>query len=146
MPRTASVNAQIKRSEQQVKGQQTTLGRTAIDIPFAARIGEVAIESGEFVRVGDTLFEALDVNGVEISAQLPVMHMRPLVSHLDRFADDGQPAGNIQTILQSLNLTAQVRLVGGPSLAVWEARVLRFGESIDPTRRTVSIVIGVDNP
>lgn len=144
--RTASVNAQIKRSEQQVKGQQTTLGRTAIDIPFAARIGEVAIESGEFVRVGDTLFEALDVNGVEISAQLPVMHMRPLVSHLDRFADDGQPAGNIQTILQSLNLTAQVRLVGGPSLAVWEARVLRFGESIDPTRRTVSIVIGVDNP
>lgn len=144
--RTASINAQIKRSEQQVKGQQTTLGRTEIKIPFAARIGEVAIENGEFVRVGDTLFEALDVNGVEINAQLPVMHMRPLVSHLDGLRVDGQEVGNLQNILQSLGLTARVRLVGGPSLAVWEARVLRFGESIDPTRRTVSIVIGVDKP
>ncbi len=144
--RTASVNAQIKRSEQQVKGQQTTLGRTEITIPFAARVGEVSIENGEFVRVGDTLFEALDINGVEINAQLPVMHMRPLVSHLEGRAVDGQLIGNIQNILRSLNLTAQVRLIGGPSLAVWEARVLRFGESIDPTRRTVSIVIGVDKP
>lgn len=144
--RTASVNAQIKRSEQQVKGQQTTLGRTEITMPFTARIGEVAIEQGEFVSVGTNLFEALDIKGVEINAQLPVMHMRNLVSHLDRFTIDGRQAPNIQSILQSLNLTARVRLVGGPSRAMWEARVLRFGESIDPTRRTVSIVIGVDNP
>ncbi len=144
--RTASVNAQIKRSEQQVKGQRTTLGRTEITMPFTARIGEVAIEQGEFVSVGNNLFEALDVNGVEINAQLPVIHMRALVSHLDRFAVDERQADNIQNILQSLNLTARVRLVGGPSLAIWEARVLRFGEAIDPTRRTVSIVIGVENP
>jgi len=145
--RTASVNAQIKRSEQQVKGQRTTLGRTEIAMPFTARIGEVAIEQGEFVSAGNNLFEALDVNGVEINAQLPVMHMRTLVSHLDSFTTTtGQPTGNLQNILQALNLTAQVRLVGGPALAMWEARVLRFGESIDPIRRTVSLVIGVENP
>jgi multidrug efflux pump subunit AcrA (membrane-fusion protein) len=144
--RMASVNAQIQRSEQQVKGQRTTLGRTEIKMPFTARIGEVAIEQGEFVSVGNNLFEALDVNGVEITAQLPVMHMRTLVSHLDAFSLDERQTGNIQTLLPSLNLTARVRLVGGPSLAVWEAQVLRFGESIDPTRRTVSIVLGVSNP
>lgn len=144
--RTASVKAQIERSQQQVKGQQTTLGRTEIKMPFTARIGEVSIENGEFVSVGNTLFEASDINGVEINAQLPVMHMRNLVSHLDGQTIETQQAGNIQNVLQSLNLTARVRLVGGPELAVWEARVLRFGESIDPTRRTVSVVIGVDKP
>ena len=144
--RKASVNAQIQRSEQQVKGQRATLGRTEVKMPFTARIGEVAIEKGEFVSVGNNLFEALDVNGVEITAQLPVMHMRALVSHLSAFHLGEQQTGNIQTLLSSLNLTARVRLVGGPSLAVWEARVLRFGESIDPIRRTVSIVLGVDNP
>ncbi len=79
--RAASVKAQIQRSEEQVKGGKTTLGRTEIRMPFTARLGEVAIETGEFVRIGDTLFEAFDVNGVEINAQLPVMHMRTLVSH-----------------------------------------------------------------
>ncbi len=144
--RAASVKAQINRSEQQVKGQQTTLGRTEIRMPFTARIGEVTIDNGEFVSVGSTLFEALDVNGVEINAQLPVMHVRILFSHLNSLTIDGQQAGSMQNVLQALNLTARVRLVGGPSLAMWEGRVLRFGESIDPTRRTVSMVIGVDEP
>jgi RND family efflux transporter MFP subunit len=144
--RKASINAQIDRATQQVKGQQTTLGRTEIKLPFDARIGEVSIEKGEFVSIGTPLFEALDVKGVEINAQLPILHMRALVSHLRDSDLDGNMARNTQEVLKSLNLTARARLVGGMPDAIWEARVLRLSESIDPTRRTLGIVVGIENP
>ncbi|NOZ53307.1 MAG: HlyD family efflux transporter periplasmic adaptor subunit [Gammaproteobacteria bacterium] len=144
--RKASVKAQIIRAEQQVKGQHTTLGRTEIKLPFDARIGEVSIEKGEFVSIGTPLFEALDIKGIEINAQLPILHMRSLVSHLDGAKFNVNSNRNIQDVLQSLELTANVRLVGGMPDAHWQARVLRMSEAIDPTRRTLGIVVGVDRP
>ncbi len=144
--RKASVSAQIDRTKEQVKGQRTTLGRTEIKLPFNARIGQVSIEKNEFVAVGSSMFEALDVNGVEINAQLPIRHMRALVSHLEGTDVNGQLLLNPREVLKSLGLSARVRLVGGMPYANWEARVLRISESIDPARRTLGIVVGVDNP
>ncbi len=144
--RKASVQSQITRAEEQVKGQQTTLGRTEITLPFSARIGSVAIEKGQFVNVGTQLFEALDINGVEINAQLPILHMRALVSHLDGKIFDQPTMGVTRDILSRLNLSAQVKLVGDMPDAWWDAKVLRFSESIDPIRRTLGIVVGVDRP
>jgi len=144
--RKATVQAQIIRAEEQVKGQTTTLGRTEITLPFSARIGAVSIDKGQFVNVGTTLFEALDINGVEINAQLPILHMRSLVSHLEGTTLDSPTMGNTQALLTRLNLSARVTLVGDMPDAWWDAKVLRFSESIDPTRRTLGIVVGVDRP
>ena len=144
--RKDSVKASIVRAEQQVKGQQTNLGRTEIAIPFNARIGEVLVERGEYVNVGTTLFEALDTNGVEVNAQLPVLHMAALVSHLEnsKLADLRQMTSS--NTAKMLQLTASISLVGGLSEAIWEAHVLRISESVDPTRRTLGIVVAVDDP
>jgi multidrug efflux pump subunit AcrA (membrane-fusion protein) len=144
--RKSSVESQIVRAEEQVKGQTTTLGRTEITLPFSARIGEVSIEKGQFVNVGTTLFVALDINGVEINAQLPVLHMRSLVSHLEGKTFDRPAMGITRDILARLNLSARVKLVGDMPDAWWDAKVLRFSESIDPVRRTLGIVVGVDRP
>ncbi len=144
--RKASVQAQITRAEEQVKGEETTLGRTEITLPFSARIGEVSVEKGQFVNVGSILFEALDINGVEINAQLPIVHMRALVGHMAGRSLDGLAMGNTHEILARLNLSARVKLVGDMPDAGWEAEVLRFSESIDPTRRTLGVVVGVDRP
>ena len=144
--RRNSVLAQIERAQQQVKGQQTTLDRTEIKLPFDARIGEVSIEKGEFINIGSQLFEALDVKGVEITAQLPILHMRALVSHMQSRTLDSNPSQNMQAVIASLNLSAKVRLIGSLQSAHWDARVLRLSEAIDPTRRTLGIVVGVDNP
>jgi multidrug efflux pump subunit AcrA (membrane-fusion protein) len=143
--RRVSIDAQIMRAQEQVKGQETTLGRTEIKMPIDARIGEVSIEKDEFVSVGAVLFEALGLESVEINAQLPILHMGRLVS-----AIEGQKlnidAANIQNILETLQLKARVRLVGGRSEAFWEGRVVRLSESIDPARRTLGIVVSVDDP
>lgn len=144
--RKASTQAQIKRAQQQVKGQTTTLGRTEIRIPFDARISTVEVEAGEFVPVGGTLFEALNTDGVEIEAELPMQQMQALV-----FALNGKElsfnASKAREILNSLQLRAEVRLVGlKNSDTVWQGRVTRFSEAVDPTTNTMGIVIAVDKP
>jgi len=144
--RKATVQAQITRAEEQVKVQTTTLGRTAITLPFSSRIGGVSVEKGQYVNVGTTLFEALDINGVEINAQLPISQMRSLVSHLEGKTFVSSSIGKSQEILARLNLSARVRLVGDMPDARWEAKVLRFSEAIDPIRRTLGIVVGIDRP
>jgi multidrug efflux pump subunit AcrA (membrane-fusion protein) len=145
--RRQSVKSQIARAEQAVQNSETILGRTKIILPFDARIGAVDIDKNEFVAVGSALFEAVDLKGVEITARLPIDSMRKLVSHLE-----GTTAGNEQIIRaggrinDSLNLTTKVRLVIDMPMAVWDARFLRISDSIDATRQTLGLVVGVDNP
>jgi multidrug efflux pump subunit AcrA (membrane-fusion protein) len=145
--RRQSIESQIARAEQEVQNRTTILGRTEIRLPFDARIGTVNVNQNEFVSVGAALFEAIDLKGVEISAQLPIASMRKLVSHranqsqvVRQFIETG---GRIN---ESLGLVAEVRLVGDMPSAIWEARVLRISESIDATRQTLGIVVGVDRP
>lgn len=145
--RRRSIEAQIARAEQEVQNRTTILGRTEISLPFDARIGTVSIDPNEFVTVGAPLFEAIDLKGVEISAQLPIQSMRQLVSHLEDRDDMAQQF--VQTggrINDSLGLSARVRLVSDMPSAVWDARVLRISEAIDATRQTLGVVVGVDNP
>ncbi|MCK5432177.1 MAG: HlyD family secretion protein [Gammaproteobacteria bacterium] len=144
--RKATVLAQISRTEEQMKGEKTTLGRTEITLPFSARISVVSIEKDQFVNVGSTLFEAQDIDSVEINAQLPIMHMRSLVSHLEGKTFDSPGIGLTREVLARLNLSARVKLVGDMPDAWWDAKVLRISESIDPIRRTLGIVVGVDRP
>ncbi|MEH6576730.1 MAG: HlyD family efflux transporter periplasmic adaptor subunit [Amphritea sp.] len=143
--RRSSIEAQIERASEQVKGQVTTLGRTEIKMPFDARIGEVPVEQGEYVAVGTSLFESQAINSVEINAQLPTQQMRVLVSALVDQKINFQVEYSAR-ILKSLNLQANVRLVGGASEAIWQARVLRFSEAVDPVRRTLGVVVDVDKP
>ena len=145
--RRQSINSQIARAEQAVQNSETILGRTEVTLPFDARIGTVSVDKGEFVSVGSKLFEAVDLKGVEITAQLSLDSMRKLVSHME-----GAPAADepiIHTggrINDRLNLSTRVRLTNGMPMATWEARVLRISDSIDATRQTLGLVVGVDDP
>ena len=49
-------------------------------------------------------------------------------------------------INDAFQLRARVRLVNDLPDAQWEARVLRISESIDATRQTLGVVVGVDDP
>lgn len=143
--RLSSETAKITRAREQVKGQKTTLGRTEIVMPFDARVGEVPVEAGEFVTAGTVLFEALNLDGVEINAQVPVRQMRGLVQPLQNRQLD-LTVDNLASALDALQLKARVTLVGDQANAQWDAEVLRFTESIDPQRRTLGIVVAVDKP
>lgn len=144
--RKSSASAQLSRSTQQVKGQTTTLGRTEITMPFDARISSASAEKGEFVTTGTTVFEATSIDGVEISAEIPLPHMRTLFAAMQGKNIDISPS-NLKASLAGLGLQAKVRLVDeNIPKAVWDARVARFGESVDPTKRTLGVVVAVDKP
>ncbi|MEE9303129.1 MAG: hypothetical protein V3U84_05010 [Thiotrichaceae bacterium] len=151
--RKAATRAQIKQSKSQVDQSKDTLGRTEITLPFNARIGAVAVEKGEFTPAGALLFEALGVKVVEIDAQLPTQQFRPLVSGLGKKLGDSQSATlnlqdptSLQMALSRMNLEARVRLVGDTDSSIWEGKLIRMSESVDPVRDTLGLVIAVDKP
>ena len=97
------------------------------------------------------MFEALGVQAVEITAQLPTKQFRPLISGMTKAANGASvnlssPAG-LQLALSKMNLEARVRLVGDSSEAAhWKGQLIRLSESVDPTRDTLGVVIAVDKP
>lgn len=143
--RINNAKAIIHRSEQQVKGGKTTLGRTQIKIPFDARISVANLDKGEVINTGTILFEAINTDAVEINAELPIKSMQILLSAAQGKVLDLNVNNNDQ-ILKSLRLKARVRLVGGNTKAIWKGRVVRFSESVNPTRHTTSVTVVIDNP
>ena len=145
--RKAATQAQIRQSESQLAQSQDTLGRTEVRVPFDARIGEVLVEKGEFTAVGNVLFEASGVQAVEINAQLPTRQFRPLLSGNGGKGLSLQSPEALQSALMQMQLEARVSLVGFEGgTAKWKGELLRIGESIDPTRDTLGIVVAVNNP
>ena len=144
----ASTRAQIKQSKSQVDQSQDTLIRTEVILPFDARIGSVSVDEGQFISAGSQLFEALGIEAVEINAQLPIKHVRPLASTMNGNPDlvNLQNSSNLQNAVAQWNLDAKVRIVGGNQTAVWEGKLLRISESVDPTRDTLGMVVSVDKP
>jgi len=145
--RKAATESQIRRSESQLAQSEDTLGRTEIQVPFDARIGEVFVEKGEFTATGNVLFEASGVQAVEINAQIPTRQFRPLLMGAGDKAISLQSPEALQSALLQMGLEARVSLVGFEGdTARWQGELLRIGESIHPTRDTLGIVVAVNNP
>jgi len=145
--RKAATQAQIRQSESQLAQSQDTLGRTEVVLPFDARIGEVLVEKGEFTAIGNVLFEASGIQAVEINAQLPTRQFRSLLMGNAGNGLSLQSPAALQSALLQMQLEARVSLVGFEGgTANWKGELLRIGESIDPTRDTLGVVIAVNNP
>jgi multidrug efflux pump subunit AcrA (membrane-fusion protein) len=145
--RKQAISAQIKQSRTKVEQTQDTLGRTAIRLPFDARIGKVFVEKGEFTPAGAVVFEALGTDAVEINAQLSMRQFRPLLSNLRHKKVSLNDPAKFQKVLNKIDLEARVQLVDLPNKnTYWKGKLLRISESIDPVRDTIGLVVLVDKP
>jgi multidrug efflux pump subunit AcrA (membrane-fusion protein) len=144
--RKSATKAQIKQSKTQLAQSKDTLGRTEVKMPFDARIGTVSVEKGEFTAIGNVLFEALGTQAIEINAQLPTRRFRPLLMGVGAKAINLQNPKGFQTAIATLGLRAHVGLVGDEGNSRWQGELLRIGESVDPTRDTISLAVVVNNP
>lgn len=145
--RKAATMAQIEQSKTLLAQSQDTLGRTEIYLPFDARIGTTSIEEGEYVNVGNLMFEALGTQAVEINAQLPVQQFYPLVIRPELQAISLRTPAEFRAAFEGMELEVQVKLIGNDAnTAGWHGELLRIGESIDPERDTMSLVVAVNNP
>ncbi len=142
------LDAKIVIAQSTVETQQRNLERTEILLPFNARIDAMDVVEGQFVSAGNTLFAAQDISKVLINAQFP----------LDRFQVIAKGFAKYEKLLRSilmrhdstemfqkLGLTATVKLAGNHNGSVWQAKVERISNTLDPQTRTLGIIVSVIN-
>lgn len=120
------------------------IDKTVLRAPFDCRIGPVSIEPGQFLRAGETLFEADGAAATEIDVQVAIDRAQHLVRR-----DNAVPLGGLpdmDTLRERFAVEATVRLRLGDAAATWPARFVRIREQIDPVTRTAAIVVAVDRP
>ncbi len=141
----ALIPAEKKALEAKTGQAQRNLEHTAIAAPFDIRIGEVKVETYQYVGVGQTLFSGDAIDRIEIAAQLTMEQLRPLV--LGRMVPEGLRGGELGDRVTNLTgMKARVRLDLGGVPVEWPARVVRFLDTIDTRTRTIGVVVAVDDP
>ena len=103
------------------------LSYATIKAPFDCRIGDLALEVGQFLTAGQSLFEAYGIATTEVEAQLPINQARTL---LDPTSTAGQPLEiDMKTIRKIFDVDVEVRMESGDFRVAWPARFDRIRET-----------------
>ncbi|MBK8908339.1 MAG: efflux RND transporter periplasmic adaptor subunit [Rhodospirillales bacterium] len=138
------LEATVALNEARLGEARLNLQRTALAVPFDARIAEVRAEQNQYVSVGEVLAVADSIDVAEVAAQVPIEQMAALVRgdvDLRQLS-----ASEIGQVPKQFGLDARVHLRTGSVTASWNARVDRISPSLDPETRTVGVVVAVDEP
>jgi RND family efflux transporter MFP subunit len=138
------LEANLALNQAQLEEARLDLDRTVIRLPFDARIAEVLAETAQFVSAGQKLAVADSIDVAEVSAQIALNQIRPLIQ---QGADlTSLSAEQLSQLPGEMGFTAEVRLVAGDFTATWEARFDRISDTVDPQTRTLGLVVAVDEP
>lgn len=141
----AVIEAAMAVDQAQLRQAEIDLERTVIRLPFDARVAEAPVEIGEFVQLGQTLAVADGIARAEVTGRLAPGRLRPVFAGID--LELGQlSAAELTGLPDRLAVEAQVRLTLDDRVVTWPARFARIREAVDPTTRTIGIVVGVDDP
>ncbi|MCW8879794.1 MAG: hypothetical protein OQJ89_00870 [Kangiellaceae bacterium] len=139
------MKAQLAIAESKLEKSRRDLERTEIRLPFNGRISQVYAELDQYVATGTQLFDASGLDKIVVNAQFPIDQFSAFARGFKRdklqkinFSDY---AGMTQ-MLASLGLTAEIEMVGGTS-SVWQAKVERFSDELDPQTKTVGVTVSV---
>jgi len=135
-------------AQSNVKTQERNIERTVIRLPFTARISEESVENNQFIAQGTVLFKAQNINRVLINAQFPFEQFRKVSRGFPadiNVSDIIQMSSNTESIFTRLDLNATIKLSGHNGV-VWDGKVERFLSNLDPSSRTLGIIVSVDNP
>lgn len=166
------LEAQIAQQEAGVEGARKDIAKTTVVAPFTMRIREVnaslhqAVGSGQVVVVGD----GIDV--MEVAAHMPVGTIGPLMGPSDApptvvppstdgpeveplgeggaapatsAAPEPEPAPAPRRPSRASRISALIRLKSQDVEQSWEGKFRRF-QGVDPTTRTVGVVVEVSTP
>ncbi|MCF8078757.1 MAG: efflux RND transporter periplasmic adaptor subunit [Desulfobacterales bacterium] len=121
------------------------LAKTVITAPYDCRLGNVSIEAGQFVREGQSLFNAHGTAATEIEARFRIEELRNLLGEQMRGRlQPGLSTGAFKQIFGDVQVL--VSLQSGEWTAEWEGRIDRFRETVDVKTREMKLVAVVDDP
>ena len=120
------------------------LSQTTIEAPFDGRIAWASYEETQFVRAGQELAELHGVETAEVTARISLGRMRHLIPQNGRRLPFDQLIED--QLLTELGLAARVRLRSGDLDTAWKGRVIRIETALEPTTRTLGVVVAIDRP
>lgn len=141
----ALLRAQLSKQEAILSSARRDLENTKVRLPFAGRIAEVNVEEDQYVRVGERLTVADDLELAEIEAQIPIGRVSELVQSGQRGSVDLEKIAGAD-LPARLGLRAEVKLQEGDLSASWDARFARLSDTFDPKTRTIGVIVEVDAP
>lgn len=139
----ALLEAQLARLDAALAAARRNLENTRIRLPFSGRIAAVNVEQEQYVREGEVLATADDLQRAEIEVQVPIDQMSGLVKGqgpIDLVSLDPE------TALDRIGLGARVTLQENGLQAAWPARFTRMSDTLDPKTRTVGLIVEVEQP
>lgn len=139
-----SLDALLAAKQAGLKLAQLDLDYTTIRAPFDCRARELALEIGQFLTVGQMLFEADGIGVTEIEAQFPINQARTLLNPNEVITDP--KLLGLERIRKIFNVDVEVRMESGDFVVSWPGRFDRVREQLDVQTRTVQIVVAVDKP
>lgn len=131
-----------------VESQKRNLQRTIIRLPFTARVTQEFAENNQFVTQGALLFKAQNINRVLVNAQFPLEQFNILAKGFPaniNIREAIQNSSESGSLFSQLGLSATIQLAGYKE-ASWHAKVERFLSNLDPSSRTLGVIVSVDNP
>lgn len=131
--------------EAKVAQAQRDLEHSTLRAPFRLRVAELAVETDQFVGVGQPLFAGDAVDRVEIVAQLPISALRRLFLGRAQGLPTNLDELNV-ALRQQVGFHPRVYLDLGDGRAEWDAEFVRFSDSVDPDTRTLGVVVAIDDP
>ncbi len=121
------------------------LNKTAIKAPMDCRLGDVNMDSGQFVRSGQLLFKAHSTQVAEIEARFPIDTFRNLLDEeKSKLLQPGVNSDTFKNLFQ--NMSVRVSLQSGDWSAQWDARIDRWRETLDHQTREIRVVVAIDRP
>ncbi len=126
---------------------ELNIERTELRLPFAARVGDVSVEIGQFVRSGQVLATFDGVDTAEVEAQISASDLKPI---FNQSGSDINPAAldaaSFASTLSAIEIEARVLLQLGQSPKAWPAVVDRISNTIDPKTGTLGVILRIENP
>lgn len=134
-----------KKSEVQLENARLDLERTTITAPFDARVAEVNVEIDQFVGGGSTIghLDGIDASDVEVQ-----ITPRKMAGFIKLQSNRGSaPTISFEKMTQQLSrMSATVRLDLSGLSATWQADVKRISDTVDPTTRSLGVIVSVPEP
>ncbi|TWU11744.1 Multidrug resistance protein MdtA precursor [Symmachiella macrocystis] len=139
-----ALNAELTVKQSSLKQAEIDVTKCVIKAPFSCRLADVDIQAGQFLARGEVLFEAYSTAITEVDAQVPMDQARKLMGA------DAAPIAplsiDLDELANLLGIQATVRIRAGDLTVHWDARVTGIREQLDPTTRSIAVVVAVDDP
>ncbi len=134
------LQSQLAGYEAKLASAKLDLENTIVTVGFIGRIAEVNIELGQYVRVGDVMVVVDGISKAEVTAQVPISRIRPLVPV------SGTSTNQISDDMFEKILGFKAKVLLQEMSVEWDARFVRMNDTIDPKTRTMGVIVEVDEP